>query len=63
MIVKDGEGATKFVEIQVTGTNSDKDAHQIANTIAISPLVKQPLRAAMQLGALGDGRRPSRCSF
>lgn len=40
MIVKDGEGATKFVEIQVTGANSDEDAHQIANTIAISPLVK-----------------------
>ena len=39
-IVKDGEGATKFVEIQVTGTHSDADAHQIANTIAISPLVK-----------------------
>ena len=40
MIVRDGEGATKFVEIQVTGTQSDADAHQIANTIAISPLVK-----------------------
>lgn len=40
MIVRDGEGATKFVEIQVTGANSDNDAHQIANTIAISPLVK-----------------------
>lgn len=40
MIVKDGEGATKFVEIQVMGANSDEDAHQIANTIAISPLVK-----------------------
>ena len=39
-IVKDGEGATKFVEIQVTGANSDGEAHQIANTIAISPLVK-----------------------
>ncbi len=40
MIVKDGEGASKFVEIQVTGAASDADAHQIANTIAISPLVK-----------------------
>ncbi len=40
MIVKDGEGASKFVEIQVTGAKSDADAHQIANTIAISPLVK-----------------------
>lgn len=40
MIVRDGEGATKFVEIQVTGTSSHSDAHQIANTIATSPLVK-----------------------
>ncbi len=40
MIVRDGEGATKFVEIQVTGAQSEADAHQVANTIATSPLVK-----------------------
>ncbi|HUM71784.1 MAG TPA: bifunctional ornithine acetyltransferase/N-acetylglutamate synthase, partial [Chloroflexota bacterium] len=40
LIVRDGEGATKFVEIQVTGASSDADAHAIANTIATSPLVK-----------------------
>ncbi len=40
MIVKDGEGASKFVEIHVTGTADDTSAHTIANTIAISPLVK-----------------------
>ncbi len=40
MMVRDGEGATKFVEIQVEGTVSDDDAHKIANTIATSPLVK-----------------------
>ncbi|MBX3059756.1 MAG: bifunctional glutamate N-acetyltransferase/amino-acid acetyltransferase ArgJ [Anaerolineae bacterium] len=40
MIVKDGEGATKFVEIQVTGAATDAEAHAIANTIATSPLVK-----------------------
>jgi glutamate N-acetyltransferase/amino-acid N-acetyltransferase len=40
MIVRDGEGATKFVEIQVTGAASEADAHQIANTVATSPLVK-----------------------
>jgi len=39
-IVRDGEGATKFVEIAVTGAMDDKAAHTIANTIAISPLVK-----------------------
>lgn len=40
MVVLDGEGATKFVEIQVTGALSTADAHQIASTIATSPLVK-----------------------
>ncbi len=40
MIVRDGEGATKFVEIQVTGARSAAEAHQVANTIATSPLVK-----------------------
>lgn len=40
MIVRDGEGATKFVEIQVTGARSETEAHQVANSIATSPLVK-----------------------
>ena len=40
MIVRDGEGAKKFVEIQVDGASHDILAHQIANTIATSPLVK-----------------------
>jgi len=39
-IVRDGEGATKLITIQVKGALNDVDAHQIANTIAISPLVK-----------------------
>ncbi|MEM7331509.1 MAG: bifunctional glutamate N-acetyltransferase/amino-acid acetyltransferase ArgJ [Chloroflexota bacterium] len=39
-IVKDGEGATKFVEINVNSIGKNEDAHQIANTIATSPLVK-----------------------
>ena len=40
MIVKDGEGATKFVEITVTGTKSKSDAEIICRTICNSPLVK-----------------------
>ncbi|MBP6470846.1 MAG: bifunctional glutamate N-acetyltransferase/amino-acid acetyltransferase ArgJ [Chloroflexi bacterium] len=40
MIVKDGEGATRFVEIVVSGTATAVDAHTVANTIATSPLVK-----------------------
>jgi glutamate N-acetyltransferase/amino-acid N-acetyltransferase len=39
-IVRDGEGVTKFISLHVTGARSDEAAHQIANTIAISPLVK-----------------------
>jgi len=39
-IVRDGEGASKFVTVTVSGADDDRGAHQIANTIAISPLVK-----------------------
>ncbi len=39
-VVKDGEGATKFVEIQVTGADSTADARRCAMAIANSPLVK-----------------------
>jgi glutamate N-acetyltransferase/amino-acid N-acetyltransferase len=40
MIVTDGEGATKFVEIQVTGASSEADAVAAARAIANSNLVK-----------------------
>ena len=39
-VVRDGEGATKFVDISVTGARSAKDAHIHAMAIANSPLVK-----------------------
>lgn len=39
-VVKDGEGASKFVEVQVTGAASEADAHTHAMAIANSPLVK-----------------------
>ena len=39
-VVRDGEGASKFVEIRVTGTASDADAKKVAMAIANSPLVK-----------------------
>lgn len=42
-VVKDGEGATKFVEVRVTGAETAKDAHVIAMSIANSPLVKTAL--------------------
>ncbi len=39
-VVKDGEGATKFVEVQVSGADTDADAHKVGMAIANSPLVK-----------------------
>jgi glutamate N-acetyltransferase/amino-acid N-acetyltransferase len=39
-IVKDGEGATKFVEIRVTGAKNNDDAKRTAMAIANSSLVK-----------------------
>ncbi|SMX46903.1 bifunctional glutamate N-acetyltransferase/amino-acid acetyltransferase ArgJ [Actibacterium lipolyticum] len=39
-VVKDGEGATKFVEVAVTGAADDTDAKKVAMAIANSPLVK-----------------------
>ena len=39
-VVRDGEGATKFVEVQVTGAADTADAHKVAMAIANSPLVK-----------------------
>ncbi|CAN9372740.1 unnamed protein product [Alternaria alternata] len=43
LVVRDGEGATKFVTIKVTNAASYKDAHRVASTIARSPLVKTAL--------------------
>ncbi len=39
-VVRDGEGATKLVEIAVSGAASRTDAHRVAMAIANSPLVK-----------------------
>ncbi|MEZ5752377.1 MAG: bifunctional glutamate N-acetyltransferase/amino-acid acetyltransferase ArgJ [Paracoccaceae bacterium] len=42
-VVRDGEGATKFCGIAVTGAASDADARRCALSIANSPLVKTAL--------------------
>jgi glutamate N-acetyltransferase / amino-acid N-acetyltransferase len=39
-VVRDGEGATKFVEVRVSGAADDADARKVAMAIANSPLVK-----------------------
>ena len=45
-IVRDGEGASKFVEIRVTGGESEEACDQVARTVAHSPLVKTALFAS-----------------
>jgi glutamate N-acetyltransferase/amino-acid N-acetyltransferase len=70
-IVRDGEGATKFVTIRVEGAVDDAQAHQAANTIAISPLVKTAFygsdanwgRLLMAVGRSGIQVDPMRCSL
>ncbi len=43
MLVKDGEGATKLVEIIVNGASSDEDADRVSQTVSHSNLVKTAL--------------------
>ncbi|MFA5120811.1 bifunctional glutamate N-acetyltransferase/amino-acid acetyltransferase ArgJ [Zavarzinia sp.] len=62
LVVKDGEGARKFVTVTVTGAQSAKAARKIALTIANSPLVKTAIaggdanwgRIVMAVGKSGE---------
>ncbi|MBV1919186.1 MAG: bifunctional glutamate N-acetyltransferase/amino-acid acetyltransferase ArgJ [Pseudomonadales bacterium] len=45
-IIRDGEGATKFVTVRVEEANSRDEARAVAYTVAHSPLVKTALFAA-----------------
>jgi len=40
LIVRDGEGVSKFVTIEVTGAASEADARTVGRAVAVSPLVK-----------------------
>ena len=61
-VVRDGEGARKFVEVRVEGATSKKSAHRIALSIANSPLVKTAIagedanwgRIVMAVGKAGE---------
>lgn len=61
-VVKDGEGASKFVKVEVTGAKTDKSAKKIALAIANSPLVKTAIagedanwgRIVMAVGKSGE---------
>ena len=62
LVVRDGEGASKFIEIAVTGAESDASARTIALSIANSPLVKTAIagedanwgRVVMAVGKAGE---------
>ncbi|HEY0271284.1 MAG TPA: bifunctional glutamate N-acetyltransferase/amino-acid acetyltransferase ArgJ [Sphingomonas sp.] len=62
LVVRDGEGASKFIEIAVTGAESDASAHRVALSIANSPLVKTAIagedanwgRVVMAVGKAGE---------
>jgi glutamate N-acetyltransferase/amino-acid N-acetyltransferase len=62
LVVRDGEGASKFIAIEVTGAESDRSAHRIAMSIANSPLVKTAIagedanwgRVVMAVGKAGE---------
>ena len=62
LLVRDGEGASKQVEICVTGAKSTKSAKRIALAIANSPLVKTAIagedanwgRVVMAVGKAGE---------
>lgn len=71
LVVRDGEGATKFIEIAVTGAQSDASAHRIALSIANSPLVKTAIagedanwgRVVMAIGKAGEPADRDRVSI
>jgi len=62
LVVRDGEGAQKFVEIRVTGAVSDASARRIGLSVANSPLVKTAIagedanwgRVVMAVGKAGE---------
>jgi glutamate N-acetyltransferase / amino-acid N-acetyltransferase len=70
-VVQDGEGATKFVEIAITGAATDEDAKTHAMAIANSPLIKTAIagqdpnwgRVVMAVGKSGAAADRDRLSI
>jgi glutamate N-acetyltransferase/amino-acid N-acetyltransferase len=62
LVVRDGEGARKFIRVEVTGATTDDSAHRVAMSIANSPLVKTAVagedanwgRVVMAVGKAGE---------
>ena len=71
LVVRDGEGASKFIRIDVTGAESDRSAHRIGMAIANSPLVKTAIagedanwgRVVMAVGKAGEPADRDRLSI
>jgi glutamate N-acetyltransferase/amino-acid N-acetyltransferase len=70
-VVRDGEGATKFVAVHVEGAVNDRSADRIARSIANSPLVKTAIagedanwgRVVMAVGKAGEPADRDRLSI
>ena len=71
LVVRDGEGAQKYIEIAVTGATDDASARKIAMSIANSPLVKTAIaggdanwgRVVMAVGKAGEPADRDRLSI
>ncbi len=71
LVVRDGEGAQKFIEITVTGAVSDDSARRVGLAIANSPLVKTAIagedanwgRVVMAVGKAGEPADRDRLSI
>ncbi len=71
LVVRDGEGASKFIEIRISGAVSDESAHRIGMSIANSPLVKTAIagqdanwgRVVMAVGKAGEPADRDRLSI
>ena len=71
LVVRDGEGATKLIEVAVSGAESDRSAHRVAMSIANSPLVKTAIaggdanwgRVVMAVGKAGEPAERDRLSI
>ena len=70
-VVRDGEGASKLIEVRVTGAATDPSAKRIAMSIANSPLVKTAVagedanwgRVVMAIGKAGEPADRDRLSI
>jgi glutamate N-acetyltransferase/amino-acid N-acetyltransferase len=71
LVVRDGEGASKFISVTVTGAVSDESAHRVGLAIANSPLVKTAVagedanwgRVVMAVGKAGEPADRDRLSI